>query len=92
MPEPVLEMLFIDKEKLYHLKEAVRKSGPSAGIDYVDREIMDMFSISGDRDHMVDRFEELARIGATEVVLGPPFTGDWRQAMEEIFSEIQRRK
>jgi alkanesulfonate monooxygenase SsuD/methylene tetrahydromethanopterin reductase-like flavin-dependent oxidoreductase (luciferase family) len=53
---------------------------------------MDMFSISGDKEHMVDRFEELSKIGATEVVLGPPFTGDWRGAMEEIFEEIQRRR
>ena len=91
MPEPVLEMLSIDKEKLDRLKEAVKASGPSAGIDFVDQEIMDMFSISGDKEHIVDRFEELGRIGATEVVLGPPFTGDWRGAMEEIFEEIQRR-
>jgi 5,10-methylenetetrahydromethanopterin reductase len=91
MPDPVLEMLSIEKEKLDRLKEAVKSSGPSAGIDYIDQEIMDMFSITGDKEHMVDRFEELSKIGATEIVLGPPYSGDWRGAMEAIFEEIQRR-
>jgi 5,10-methylenetetrahydromethanopterin reductase len=91
MPDPVLEMLSIEKEKLDLLKEAVKKSGVSGGIDYIDQEIMDMFSISGDKEHMVDQFEKLNKFGATEVVLGPPFSGDWRGAMEDIFEEILRR-
>ena len=92
MPDPVLEMLSIEKEKLNLLREAVKKSGVSVGTDYVDQEIMDMFSISGDKEHMVDQFEKLIKIGATEVVLGPPFSGDWRGAMEDIFEEILRRR
>jgi hypothetical protein len=51
-----------------------------------------MFSISGNKEHMVDRFELLAEIGLTEAVLGPPFSGDWRAAMTEIFGEIKNRK
>jgi hypothetical protein len=41
---------------------------------------------------MVDRFETLAKMGLTEVVLGPPFSGNWRGAMTEIFQEIERRQ
>jgi len=43
--------------------------------------------------HYGNRFEEIHRLGATELVLGPPFSGEWRQAMTTIFEEIyQRRK
>jgi 5,10-methylenetetrahydromethanopterin reductase len=92
MPDKVLDMLSIEKEKLNRLKETVKTSGLEAATEFVNQEIMDMFSIAGDKEHMVDRFEELSKIGATEVVLGPPFSGDWRGAMEEIFEEIQRRR
>ena len=59
---------------------------------HVDQELIDMFSISGSKEHMVDRFDLLAEIGLTEVVLGPPFSGNWREATEEIFKEISSRR
>ncbi|MFX1271844.1 MAG: LLM class flavin-dependent oxidoreductase [Promethearchaeota archaeon] len=92
MPQSVLDLLDVDQERVERLRIAVSKSGPDAGIPYVNQELIDMFAISGSREHMVDRFELLAEIGLTEVVLGPPFSGDWRGAMTEIFEEIRNRK
>ena len=40
----------------------------------------------------VDRFEEIAQLGVHEVVLGPPFSGDWREALIEIFAEVKSRR
>ncbi|MGY5874109.1 MAG: LLM class flavin-dependent oxidoreductase [Candidatus Thorarchaeota archaeon] len=88
MPQPVIEILDIDEEKIGRLREAVAKGGPSAGIPYVDQEIVDMFSISGDKDHMVEQFEKLSDIGITECVIGPPFSGKWREAITELITEI----
>ncbi len=92
MPQPVLDLLDVDQERVDRLRLAVSKSGPKAGIPYVNQELIDMFAISGSREHMVDRFELLAKIGLTEVVLGPPFSGKWREATEEIFEEIVSRR
>ncbi|MHA1960859.1 MAG: LLM class flavin-dependent oxidoreductase [Candidatus Thorarchaeota archaeon] len=92
MPEAVLDMLDVDRDRIEKIRHSVKAAGPDGGIPYVDDDLLDMFSISGDRDHMVDRFEELSRLGISEVVLGPPFSGDWRQAMTEIFQEIHRRR
>jgi alkanesulfonate monooxygenase SsuD/methylene tetrahydromethanopterin reductase-like flavin-dependent oxidoreductase (luciferase family) len=92
MPQQVIDILDVDKERVDKLRTAVAESGPDAGIPHVDQELIDMFSISGNKEHMVDRFELLAEIGLTEAVLGPPFSGDWRAAMTEIFSEIGNRK
>ncbi len=92
MPLQVVEMLSIDHEKVFQLKEAVSKGGPDAGISLVDDEMLDTFSIAGDLHHMVDMFEKVANLGITEIVLGPPFSGDWREAMTDIFQEIAARR
>lgn len=92
MPQQVIDMLDVDKERVDKLKAAVAKSGPDEGIMHVDQELIDMFSISGSKEHMVDRFDLLAQLGLTEVVLGPPFSGNWREATEEIFKEIRNRR
>lgn len=91
MPQQVIDLLDVDTERVDRLRAAVAESGPDAGISHVDQDLIDMFSISGSKEHMVDRFEFLAKIGISEVVLGPPFSGDWRGAMSEIFNEVRSR-
>ncbi|MFW9800558.1 MAG: hypothetical protein ACFFD9_08985, partial [Candidatus Thorarchaeota archaeon] len=82
----------VDRHRVEKIRKAVSESGPSAGAPYVNQEIKDMFSISGELEHMVDGFETLAKMGMTEVLLGPPFSGDWRGAMTEVFREIHERR
>jgi 5,10-methylenetetrahydromethanopterin reductase len=92
MPDAVLDMLDVDMDKMDLIRKTVAASGPKVGAEFVDEELLDVFSISGSKEHMVDRFEELAAIGATEIVLGPPFSGDWREALVEIFAEVDARR
>ncbi|MFX1559773.1 MAG: LLM class flavin-dependent oxidoreductase [Promethearchaeota archaeon] len=91
-PDPVLDMLAVDREKMNQVRETVAASSPKEGAKLIDDELLDVFSISGTKEHMVDRFEDVADIGATEVVIGPPFSGDWREALEEIFAEVESRR
>ncbi|MFW9793492.1 MAG: LLM class flavin-dependent oxidoreductase, partial [Candidatus Thorarchaeota archaeon] len=91
-PVPVIDMLSVNLERVEKIRETVAASGPKDGAEYVDDELLDVFSISGTKEHMVDRFEELDKIGATEVVIGPPFSGDWRAATKEIFDEVNSRR
>jgi 5,10-methylenetetrahydromethanopterin reductase len=88
-PDPVLDILDVDRERIEKIREANRAKGPSVGAEYVDRELIDMFAVSGDRDYMIERFEALHSIGATEVVIGPPFSGDWKEAIEDMISNIR---
>lgn len=92
MPSQVIDILDVDKEKIDQLTAAVAKSGPDAGIPFVDQDMLDTFTISGSLNHMVDMFERIASLGVTEVVLGPPFSGDWKGAMMDIFQEIKSRR
>ncbi len=92
MPEKILGMLSVDEGRIHRLRDAVARKGPDAGVPFVNDEMMDMFAITGDLLHMVDMFEKVAALGITEVVLGPPFTGDWRGAVQDIFKEIRLRR
>ncbi|MGY5880934.1 MAG: LLM class flavin-dependent oxidoreductase [Candidatus Thorarchaeota archaeon] len=91
-PEQVLDLLDIDRERANKIRKAVAESGPKEGAEFVDHQFMDTFAISGTCEHMVDRFEIFHNLGATELVLGPPFSGDWREAMTDIFQEIHSRR
>lgn len=91
-PEPVLDLLDIDRERAERIQKAVAKSGPDEGAKLVDQQFIDTFAISGSCEHMVDKFDMIHRLGATELVLGPPFSGNWREAMTDIFREIHLRR
>ncbi len=91
-PEQVLDYLNMDKQRANQIRNAVAKAGPKAGAEFVNQEFIDTFAISGTSHHMVDRFDFLHKLGVNEVVLGPPFSGDWRVAMTEIFQEIVGRR
>ena len=92
MPDAVLDMLTVDRKKVDRIRNAVSSASPKEGAKFVDDELLDVFSISGTKEHMVDRFEKMVGIGATEIVLGPPFSGDWKQALVEIFKEVDSRR
>ena len=91
-PEQVLDLLDINRERADMIRQAVAKSGPKGGADLIDQHFIDTFSISGSCEYMVDRFSLFNSLGATELVLGPPFSGDWMNAMTDIFQEIHLRR
>lgn len=90
-PQAVVEMLSLDREKIRAIGAEVARSGPKSGAALVDDEILNAFSISGSKEHMVDQFQALHEIGADEVVLGPPFSGEWKIALAELATELRRR-
>ena len=91
-PEPVLDLLDIDRDRAEKIQKAVATSGPDEGAKIVDQQFIDTFAISGSCEHMVDRFDLIHSLGASELVLGPPFSGNWRDAMTDIFQEIHLRR
>lgn len=88
-PDQVIRMTSVDVGQVETIQSAVKKGGPSAGASHVTPEILDSFSVTGSKERMIEQFEALAGMGATEVVIGPPFSGDWRGAMSEITQEIR---
>ena len=91
-PEQVLGLLDIDTERADKIRKAVAESGPKGGAEFINQHFIDTFAISGTCDQMVDKFEMIHNLGASELVLGPPFSGEWREAMTEIFQEVHLRR
>jgi len=91
-PKQVLDFLDIDIERVDKIRNGVAKSGPKGGAEFIDQHLIDIFAISGTCEQIVDKFELIHDLGSTEVVLGPPFSGEWREAMTEIFREIHLRR
>lgn len=91
-PTQVLDLLDIDRERADKMRRVFAKSGSKDAAEIVNQDLIDTFAISGSCEHMVDRFDIINKIGASEVILGPPFSGEWREAMAEIFTEILHRR
>ena len=91
-PDQVIDLAGVNKKQIELIRAAVSKNGPSEGAAYVTDDIMETFSVTGSSAHMVDEFDAIGKIGATEIVIGPPFSGDWRTALAEILHEIALRR
>ncbi len=91
-PDQIINLTDVDMQQVELIRKSVRNGGPSQGAAHVTEEIMDIFSVTGNSVHMADQFEAMVKTGATEIVIGPPFSGDWRAAVTEILHEIALRK
>ena len=83
-PTSILSRLPLDQERLETIRHRVEQRGPEDGAELVNDEIADAFVISGSVEDFLDAFDMLARMGVTEVVVGPPLTDDWRASMRDI--------
>ncbi len=90
-PPSVLSDTDLDPEALARVQQAVRNSGPEAGAEHVTEEMVSTFAIAGSVDDFLDAFETLHSIGITEIVVGPPFSKDWRMAMTDVLHAARGR-
>jgi 5,10-methylenetetrahydromethanopterin reductase len=92
MPSYVLEMLDVNEEKLSQVVDTVAKKGPSAGAEYVHEELIEAFAISGTPQQIVGQFDMLGELGATEIILGPPYSKGWRKRMRTVMDIFAERR
>ncbi len=90
-PQGVMNMIDVDPGLVRNVKRAVTEGGPAAGAEFVDSTLVDAFVICGSTEEIVDKFDEFAGMGATEVVIGPPFVGEWKKTVGEIIEEARTR-
>ena len=75
-----------DAEQIW---KATRREWQEAGVEF--KAVTEIF-VEKEKINPDTTFAELEKIGATEVVLGPPFSGDWKGATTEIFEEVKQRR
>ncbi len=91
-PDYILDLLNINQDGIADIRRAIQDEGLESGAALVDDKLTEMFCISGTTSVILDRFGELARIGASEIVVGSPFTGEWKEAVENLFTTFSGKQ
>ncbi|MHA1770614.1 MAG: LLM class flavin-dependent oxidoreductase [Candidatus Thorarchaeota archaeon] len=91
-PDDILDLLRLDEDRVETIRRAVRDGGPDERAEIVDSDLIDMFCVTGTSEEVIEQFDEMARWGASEIVVGPPFTGMWRGAVEDLFNTVAQRE
>ncbi len=91
-PPAVIERHGLSEDSVNKVREALNNAftkGDWAGVaKAVTDEMIDIFSISGTPDDVVERINELAKAGVTQVVAGSPIGPDKKKSIKLIGKEI----
>lgn len=91
-PPTVLERHGLSEEAVKGVKDALNNAftkGDWGGVaKSVTDEMIDIFSISGTPDDVIERIKELSKAGVTQVVAGSPIGPDKKKSIQLIGKEI----
>lgn len=91
-PDIIFERHNLDMEKVEKIKTALNNAfakGDWPGLHKaVDDEFVDVFSISGTPDEILDRVEELSKVGVTQVVAGSPIGPNKKTSINLLGKDI----
>lgn len=91
-PNEVLDRHGIDEESANAVKEALNEAFAKGKwkelANAVSDEMVEAFSISGTPDDVIERIEELKRLGITQLVVGSPIGKDKARAIKLIGKEV----
>jgi len=91
-PSDVLNRHGIDEESANAVKEALNEAFAKGKwkelANAVSDEMVEAFSISGTPDDVIERIEELRRLGITQLVVGSPIGKDKARAIKLIGKEV----
>lgn len=89
-PLSVLEMAGISDSAVERVRKTARERGYTAASRHVTKELLDSFAISGDAKHLSQVFQSLAKLGADELVLGPPYGSSAARSIHEVVRAWER--
>jgi len=83
-PDTVLEQAGIQKGMVEEIRGRLATSGVEAAAEHVPEALIEQLCISGSADEICERFIEYSRFGVDEVVFGPPYGRNPREAVEKV--------
>ena len=83
-PESVIELSGLSLRTLEDIHEEYSRGGVEFAANHVTREILEDMILCGTAKELCDSFLALEKIGANEVVFGPPFGADRESAITQI--------
>jgi len=89
-PPSVLEMAGISDNAVERIRKTARQRSYRAASKHVTKELLDSFTISGDAKYICEVFQSLAKLGADEVVFGPPYGSSVGRSIHEVIRAWER--
>jgi 5,10-methylenetetrahydromethanopterin reductase len=74
----------ISEHGIEKLQRTARRRGYQAAANYVTEELLDTFTVSGNPGQVCDVFHLMQKLGADEVVFGPPYGHPILEAIDEV--------
>jgi len=89
-PPEVLEMADISMDGVAQVQRKTKEGNYAAASKLVTRRIVNNFTISGDVRKVVQDFRLLEKLGADEIVFGPPYGSSEIRSIQEVVREWER--
>jgi len=89
-PPSVLEMAGISDNAVEMVRKTARERSYTAASKHVTKELLDSFTISGDVKYLSQVFQSLPKLGADEIVLGPPYGSPLARSIHEVVRAWER--
>jgi alkanesulfonate monooxygenase SsuD/methylene tetrahydromethanopterin reductase-like flavin-dependent oxidoreductase (luciferase family) len=83
-PPSVLEMAEISEDNVMRVRMVAQARGYEAASGHVTDELLNSFTVSGDARYICQAFQSLAKLGADEIVFGPPYGNSLSRSIREI--------
>jgi 5,10-methylenetetrahydromethanopterin reductase len=80
----VLDLAGISERGVEQIQSTARRRGYKEAAKYVTEELLDSFAISGNPGQVCDVFHSMHKLGANEVVFGPPYGYPILEAIDEV--------
>lgn len=89
-PPAVLEMGRIPDSDVKNVREKARERNYIRASRQVSDELLDKFLVSGDATRIAEVLRSLGKLGADEVVFGPPYGADMVHSIREVIGAWER--
>ncbi|MEM2942191.1 MAG: hypothetical protein QXT81_02080 [Candidatus Bathyarchaeia archaeon] len=83
-PERLLHAAGVSNEEVEAIRMVIRRNGAKEAAKIVSEKLVDKFCISGDAQRICEVFRSYSSLGVDEVVFGPPYGRDPREAIWQV--------
>ncbi|MEM1574657.1 MAG: 5,10-methylenetetrahydromethanopterin reductase [Nitrososphaerota archaeon] len=86
-PQTILERHGIDISKASEISNAISKGDFSKALSLVDEKMLNEFAIAGTPEQIIEKFNELKKMGVTQIVAGSPIGPEVKKSIK-LYGEV----
>jgi alkanesulfonate monooxygenase SsuD/methylene tetrahydromethanopterin reductase-like flavin-dependent oxidoreductase (luciferase family) len=89
-PSSVFEMANISDGEIQNVKRTRRERGYDDASAYVSEELLNSFTITGEPGEICTAFRSLGKLGADEIIFGPPYGREIFRSIRDVIEAWER--